>query len=86
MKLKEYLLEKRAIVDRALENYLPEMTGPKEELYKAEINMSISGRDSLHFVLLSVILLIVPMFIFPVRFGLELGFGGHCVDGFDATI
>ena len=35
MKLKEYLLEKRAIVDRALENYLPEMTGPKEELYKA---------------------------------------------------
>ncbi len=37
--------------------------------------MSISSRDSLQFILLSVVLLIVPMFIFPARFGLELGFG-----------
>lgn len=35
MKLKDYLLEKRTIVDRTLEKYLPEMSGPKEELYKA---------------------------------------------------
>jgi geranylgeranyl diphosphate synthase type II len=35
MILKEYLIERRTIVDRALENYLPGMTGPKEELYRA---------------------------------------------------
>ncbi len=35
MLLKEYLLEKRTIVDKALEYYLPEMSGPKEELYRA---------------------------------------------------
>ncbi len=35
MKLKEYLLEKRTIVDQALEDYLPEVNGPKEELYRA---------------------------------------------------
>ncbi len=35
MKLKEYLQEKRAMVDQALENYLPEIDGPKEELYRA---------------------------------------------------
>ena len=35
MILKEYLTERRTIVDRALEQYLPEMSGPKEELYRA---------------------------------------------------
>ncbi len=35
MKLKEYLLEKRTLVDAALENYIPKVNGPKEELYKA---------------------------------------------------
>ena len=35
MTLKEYLLEKRTIVDEALKHYLPEMSGPKEELYRA---------------------------------------------------
>jgi geranylgeranyl diphosphate synthase type II len=35
MKLKEYLLEKRTLVDLALQEYLPEMSGPKEELYRA---------------------------------------------------
>lgn len=35
MILKDYLLEKRTVVDRALESYLPELSGPKEELYKA---------------------------------------------------
>jgi geranylgeranyl diphosphate synthase type II len=35
MILKEYLIERRTIVDRALEKYLPGMTGPKEELYRA---------------------------------------------------
>jgi len=35
MELKEYLLEKRTIVDQALKKYLPEMSGPKEELFKA---------------------------------------------------
>lgn len=35
MKLKEYLLEKRTLVDQSLDNYLPEMNGPKEELFKA---------------------------------------------------
>ena len=35
MNLKEYLLEKRTLVDEALEKYLPEMKGPKEELYRA---------------------------------------------------
>jgi predicted regulator of Ras-like GTPase activity (Roadblock/LC7/MglB family) len=37
--------------------------------------MSANNKDSMQFILLSVILLIVPMFIFPARFGLELGFG-----------
>jgi predicted regulator of Ras-like GTPase activity (Roadblock/LC7/MglB family) len=37
--------------------------------------MNTSNKDSMQFILLSVILLIVPMFIFPARFGLELGFG-----------
>jgi len=37
--------------------------------------MSTSNRDSMQFFLLSVILLIVPMFIFPAKFGLEIGFG-----------
>lgn len=35
MELKEYLREKRTIVDRALKEYLPEVSGPKEELFKA---------------------------------------------------
>ena len=35
MELKQYLLEKRTIIDQALHKYLPEMTGPKEELFKA---------------------------------------------------
>lgn len=35
MKLKEYLLEKRTIVDEALGQYLPEMKGPGEELFRA---------------------------------------------------
>ena len=35
MELKQYLLEKRTVVDRALHEYLPEMSGPKEELFKA---------------------------------------------------
>jgi geranylgeranyl diphosphate synthase type II len=35
MELKQYLLEKRTIVDQALHKYLPEMSGPKEELFKA---------------------------------------------------
>lgn len=35
MELKRYLLEKRTIVDQALKIYLPEMSGPKEELFKA---------------------------------------------------
>lgn len=35
MELKEYLLEKRTLVDLALKKYLPEIRGPKEELFKA---------------------------------------------------
>ncbi|MGD9162845.1 MAG: polyprenyl synthetase family protein [Desulfobacteraceae bacterium] len=35
MILKEYLLEKRTLIDQTLENYLPEMSGPREELFKA---------------------------------------------------
>ncbi len=35
MKLKEYLNEKRIIVEKALNNYLPETPGPAEELYNA---------------------------------------------------
>lgn len=35
MELKQYLLEKRSIVDRALKKYIPEITGPKEELFRA---------------------------------------------------
>ena len=35
MDLKKYLIEKRTLVDDALEKYLSETIGPKEELYKA---------------------------------------------------
>ncbi len=37
--------------------------------------MNTGNKDTMQFVLLSMILLMVPMFIFPARFGLELGFG-----------
>lgn len=35
MELKQYLLEKRIIVDQILKKHLPEMSGPREELFKA---------------------------------------------------
>ncbi|MFC1840316.1 polyprenyl synthetase family protein [Thermodesulfobacteriota bacterium] len=35
MELKQYLLEKRTIVDQALQKYMPELSGPKGELFKA---------------------------------------------------
>jgi len=35
MELKQYLLEKRTIIDQALHEYMPQMSGPKEELFKA---------------------------------------------------